>query len=59
MLTKRWGTESLRRCSLKSRLPAATMFALALLLPAAASAQSPPNCNANVFNVTIGCGWDT
>ncbi len=31
----------------------AAIFVLVLLLPAAASAQSPPNCNANVFNVTI------
>jgi hypothetical protein len=31
----------------------AAILALALMLPAAASAQSPPNCNANVFNVTI------
>jgi hypothetical protein len=53
MFTKGWGMESLRRCRLKSRLAAATMLAGALLLPAAASAQSPPNCNANVFNVTI------
>jgi hypothetical protein len=34
-------------------VPACAAFVLMLLLPAAASAQSPLDCNANVFNVTI------
>jgi hypothetical protein len=42
MCTKRWNTESIRRCSLKSRLAAATMLAGVLLLPA--SARSQPSC---------------
>jgi hypothetical protein len=39
MLTNKWGTESLRRCHLKSRLAAATMLAGVLLFPASARAQ--------------------
>jgi hypothetical protein len=31
----------------------AVTIALALLLPAAASAQNPPNCNANLLDITI------
>jgi hypothetical protein len=53
MLAEKWVRKSLGRCSLKPGLVAATMLAGVLLLPSSAAAQSPPNCNANVFNVTI------
>ncbi len=53
MLPRKWLTKSLRRCSQKSRLAAAAMLAGALLLPASARAQSPAECNANEFDITL------
>jgi hypothetical protein len=48
-------TGELKMCTCMKKVAAASaaIFVLLLMLPASASAQSPPNCNANVFNVTI------